>query len=112
MMTLKCMTNINNIDSLSNISQNIIQQRKGSYQYNLDGNTYLLNVHYLPDFKWLLLVDTNEDEAIANIRHSLYINIFIGIFIILTIIFLINTSMTSYQWQLKKYLMKLPHQTH
>lgn len=99
---LKMQANINNIDSLSKISQNIIQHRKGSYQYNLDGNTYLLNVHYLPDFKWLLLVDTNQDEATANIRNSLYINIFIGIFIILTIIFLINTSMTSYQWQLKK----------
>jgi len=94
--------NLHKIDSFANITENMLNQKKGSYQYQLDGHNYLLNVRYLPDFKWLLLVDTNEDEAIANIRHSLYINIFIAIFCILTIIWLINTLMISYQWKLKK----------
>ncbi len=98
----KIKNNLYKIDSISNITENILSQKKGSYQYQLDGHNYLLNVRYLPDFKWVLLVDTNEDEAIANIRHSLYINIFIAIFCILTIIWLINTLMISYQWQLKK----------
>ncbi|MBH1971363.1 diguanylate cyclase [Moraxellaceae bacterium AER2_44_116] len=94
--------NLHKIDSLSYIAESMIQQKKGSYQYQLNGHNYLLNVRYLPDFQWLLLVDTNENEAIANIRHSLYINIFIAIFCMLTIIWLINTLTISYQWQLKK----------
>jgi diguanylate cyclase (GGDEF)-like protein len=98
----KKQANLHKIESISSISDKIIEQKKGSYQYILDGQNYVLNVHYLPDFKWLLLVDTNEDEAIANIHHSLYINIFIAIFCLLTVILLINTLMMSYQWQLKK----------
>ena len=98
----KIQANLHQINSVSHITESIINEKKGSYQYQLNGHNYLLNVRYLPDFKWLLLVDTNEDEAIADIRHSLYLNIFIAIFCILTIIWLINTLMISYQWQLKK----------
>jgi diguanylate cyclase (GGDEF)-like protein len=98
----KTQANLHDIASISEISETIIDQKKGSFQYNLNGSNYLLNVHYLPDFKWLLLVDTNEDEAIANIHHSLYISIFIAVFCLLTVVWLINTLMMSYQWKLKK----------
>lgn len=105
--TIKAQANIYKIDSFSLISEDIIHQKKGSYQYQHNGDTYLLNTRYIPDFKWQILVDTNEDVATKTIRQSLYINIFIGFFIILTAIFFINTSMNSHQWQLKKMINEI-----
>lgn len=92
---------------LQDIASQITSARRGSYQYDYNNQTYLLTVKYLPNLNWLLFVDTSEEEATANIRHALYLNIFICLFITLAVVWLTHIAINRYQWQLKQKLAEM-----
>ena len=95
------------ISGLTDVISDIMTSKRGSYQYQHNGQTYLLNVRHLPHLNWMLFVDTNEDDATANIRHALYLNLFICLFITLIVVGLINVAINRYQWQLKQKLAEM-----
>lgn len=100
-------SNLYQTAGLTEVIGNIVSAKRGSYQYNYNGQTYLLNVRHLPNLDWLLFVDTSEEEATANIRHALYLNIFICLFITLAVVGLTNIAINRYQWQLKQKLAEM-----
>ncbi|MEK6201237.1 MAG: cache domain-containing protein [Desulfobulbaceae bacterium] len=55
---------------LGTLVERILQEKSGFYQYQVNGDNYILNVNYLPELKWYLFVEQNEDVALAGIRRT------------------------------------------
>jgi diguanylate cyclase (GGDEF)-like protein len=79
----------------------ILQERSGTYQFN-DGDNHVLNVNYLPELKWYLFVEQNEDIALADIRQTLFINLAISLAVTLIVIFLTYLSLGRYQSRIEE----------
>ena len=86
---------------LGELVDRILQERSGSYQFN-DGDSHVLNVNYLPELKWYLFVEQNEDIALADIRQTLYINLAISLAVTMIVIFLTYLSLGRYQSKIEE----------
>lgn len=75
----------------------ILEEKRGSYQYEADGDNHILHVNYLPELKWYLFVEQNETVALTDVRRSLYLNLAISVAVTLIVIVLIHVVMVRYQ---------------
>lgn len=80
----------------------ILADRSGSYQYEANGNRYILHVNYVPELKWYLFVEQNEDEALAEIRHTLLINLAISLLVTLIVIALTHLALARYHRRIEE----------
>ncbi|HEY6898844.1 MAG TPA: sensor domain-containing diguanylate cyclase [Rhodocyclaceae bacterium] len=90
------------VPSLRDIAPQILASRLGSYQYRFDGRNHLLNVRYVPELKWFLFVEKVEDDAMAGIRETLYINLAICAGVSLLILLLTGVTLNRYQGRLEE----------
>lgn len=74
----------------------------GSYQFVDRGDNHILNVNFLPELKWHLFVEQNEDKALAGIRRTLYINLAISFAVTLVVLTLTYFTLTRYQSRIEK----------
>ena len=79
---------LSQLPGIGELSDQIIKNQYGNYQYVVDGNNYNLNVNFLPEIKWLLCVEQNETVALAGNRQILYVNLAIS-FVVISIILLL-----------------------
>lgn len=93
---------LHTLPSLGPQIERIISDRRGSYQYEANGDNHILHVNYLPELKWLLFVEQNEAVALAAVRQTLYTNLAISVIVTLIVIFLIQFAFNRYQWQLEE----------
>ncbi len=98
-------TDIRAIDGLRDIADPILKAGAGTFAYRNEGRDHLLNVRFIPELNWYLFVEQIEDEALAGIRNTLYLNLAISL--IITAIVLLATSLTinRYQGQLEEMAM-------
>lgn len=82
----------------------VLNKDTSSYELQHEGDTVLINAHYLPSLDWYLLVDTNATQATASLRDALYLNIFVCLFASLSIFGLTHIAISRYQWQIKQKL--------
>jgi diguanylate cyclase (GGDEF)-like protein len=80
----------------------ILAEKNGLYQYQAKGDNYILNVNYLPELKWYLFVEQNEDEALAGVRRTLYVNLFISLLVTLVVVFLTHLTLSRYQRRIEE----------
>lgn len=80
----------------------ILQEKSGLYQYQAGGDNYILNVNYLPELKWYLFVELNEEVALAGIRRTLYVNLAISLAVTLIVVLLTHLALTRYQVRLEE----------
>ncbi|KAF0163447.1 MAG: putative GGDEF domain protein [Rhodocyclaceae bacterium] len=80
----------------------ILQEKSGSYQYVSDGDNHILNVNYLPELKWYLFVEQNEEVALAGIRRTLYANLAISLAVTLVVLFLTHLVLSRYQHRIEE----------
>jgi diguanylate cyclase (GGDEF)-like protein len=90
-------TDLHNRPGLSSIINRILADKNGGYQYESDGTTRLLNVHYIPELNWYLFVEKDEYEALAQVRNALYINLAACLIITLLVVMLMNVALSRYQ---------------
>ncbi|WP_306605076.1 sensor domain-containing diguanylate cyclase [Azonexus sp.] len=80
----------------------ILKERSGLYQFEDKGDNHILNVKYLPELKWHLFVEQNEDVALAGIRQTLYVNLAISLLVTLIVTFLSYLTLGHYQSRIEK----------
>ena len=80
----------------------ILNDKRGSYQFEAGGDNHILHVNYLPELKWYLFVEQNETIALIDVRRSLYINLAISLFVTLIVIVLIHVVMVRYQGHIEE----------
>jgi len=94
--------NINEIPGLRDQAKTILTQGAGNYQYTRDGQTHLLNVRYIPELKWFLFVEKTEDEALAGIRQTLYVNLGVCALVSLLVVGITGLALRRYQERLEE----------
>lgn len=80
----------------------ILAERSGSWQYLANGSNHILQVSYLPELKWFLFVEQNEDLSLAGIRQTLYINLAISLLVSAMIILLARGALSRYQSRIEE----------
>lgn len=94
-------TNIKDHPGLQSISNKVLLQSSGTYKYQLNHDQILLNVRYIPELDWYLFVERNENDAVKDIRQTLYLNLFICVVITGIALLLIGGAITRYQERLE-----------
>jgi len=95
-------TDLRATEGLRDIIEHILRERSGAYQFRTNGNEYRLNVSYIPELKWLLFVEKDEDSALAEVRQTLYINLAVCLAITLLVLGLTHLALARYQHRLQK----------
>lgn len=96
-----------NVDLRSNegigpLVDTILKEKSGSWQYLAQGSNHILQVSYLPELKWYLFVEQNEDLSLAGIRQTLYINLGISLLVTLLIVGLARRAISRYQSRIEE----------
>ena len=91
---------IHEMDGLKTIANEVLSTTNHNFQYQTKGKSYLLHVQYMPEVHLFLFVESEENQAIAQIRRALYINILVFILIVLATIILTNMTVSFYQKKL------------
>ncbi|UCV03572.1 sensor domain-containing diguanylate cyclase [Dechloromonas denitrificans] len=90
-------TDLRSRPGLGALVDRILQEHSGLYQFEANGDNHILNVNYVPELKWYLFVEQNEDVALAGIRQTFYANL--GISFIVTVIVIFLTYLTLHRYQ-------------
>lgn len=72
-----------------------------SYEYDYHGRTRFLNVRYIPELHWFLLVEKDADTDLAQIRRALYVNLAICLVITALVLIGIWLTITHFQKRLE-----------
>lgn len=90
------------LDGLSTLAPRLAAEREGRHEYRSNGSLIQLNARYIPELKWHLLVEQDEDASLASIRRSLYLNIAIVVLIAGVSIWLTALTIGRYQQRLEE----------
>lgn len=71
-------TRIDDIQALDELIRVLPQLRTGSFQYQSRGNQHFINIRYIPELNWFLMVDKQESEIMAPMWRALWINLVIS----------------------------------
>lgn len=77
------------------------RQETRSLEYDYQGHKRLLNVRFIPELDWFLLVEKDAEGDLAGIRKALYVNILICIAITGLVLFATWLTITRFQRRLE-----------
>lgn len=95
-------TDLRRSPGIGSLVNQILEDKKGSYQFEANSHTHILNVNYLPELKWYLFVEQDEDLALSGIRQTLLANLLISFLVTLVVIFLTQMAINRYQQRLEE----------
>jgi len=93
---------VDSMEGLAQIADQLTQQHSGTYQYQKNHTNYLVNVRYIPELKWYLVVEKNEADATASIRQTLYLNLALCALITICVLFFTHIAIRRYQRQIER----------
>ena len=70
---------------------------EGAHEYMRQGQTHLLNIRFIPELNWYLFVEKRVDEALVDLRRTLYLNL--AICALITVLVLLATRFTINRYQ-------------
>lgn len=94
-------TNIRESKGLAGLADRILSQPNGRYVYHRAGQHHLLNVRFIPQLNWYLFVEKTEDEALAGIRNTLYLNLILCFLITSVVLLITHLTVGHYQKRLE-----------
>jgi len=87
--------------NLQKLVQDWSRREVKSFEYEYHDRTRFLNVRFIPELNWFLLVEKEADSDLAQIRRALYINIVICIVITALVLIGIWLTITHFQKRLE-----------
>ncbi|MGE8408054.1 MAG: diguanylate cyclase [Pseudomonas sp.] len=69
----------------------------GSREYERDGQSYFLNVRFIPELDWYLFVEKPVGDSLDEVKQSLYLNLAICTIISLIVLAMINGMIRRHQ---------------
>ncbi|MFZ6864246.1 sensor domain-containing diguanylate cyclase [Undibacterium sp. Ji67W] len=97
--------NVNAIDGIKTIASQILANQKSSavaYEYSHDGSSNLVNVRYIPELGWYLIIDKNVDADFKPLQNIALFNLAVETIATLALIFLAFFTIRKYQNKLEK----------
>ncbi|MEK9968347.1 MAG: sensor domain-containing diguanylate cyclase [Ferrovibrio sp.] len=83
--------------NLSSLQAEWSRRQTRTFEYEYHGGTRFLNVRFIPELGWYLLVEKEADRDVAQIRRALYINLIICV--VITTLVLLATWLTISRFQ-------------
>lgn len=96
-------TNIRHQEGIGEIADTLLATRSASfYEYDADGHHILLTCRYIDELGWFLLVEQDENEALASLRKTLFRNLLFGLFITVCTIGITILTINYFQKRLER----------
>ncbi len=92
--------NIKTMTGLAEIADDVLTQENSVFSYPRDGKTIHLKTRFIPELKWLLMVEQEEDASLSAIIDALKLNFLIILLVGGVIITLINLTINAYRKKL------------
>lgn len=92
---------IRSLPGIGALAGRMLQKEGGSFQYEAEGSSHLLNVRYIPELNWYLLAEKNEDTMLAGIRNTLYTNLVLAFAVTVIVLLLTSLTISRYQGRLE-----------
>lgn len=89
--------NLQDLEGLSVHTARILLEAEGSFEYNVQGRTALLNARRIPELGWTLLVQKDADPALDSLRTTLWVNLLVSLGITAGVLVLIWFIFGRYQ---------------
>jgi diguanylate cyclase (GGDEF)-like protein len=99
-------TDIRSIEGLETLADGILKSGYGSFVYQSDGETQLLNVRFISELNWFLFVEKTESEATAGIRRTLYLNVLLCLLVTAVVLFAATVTINRFQSRLEEMATK------
>ena len=93
---------LDQIEGLRDIAPAILKQEHGSFSYERDGQTFLVDTRYIKELGWYLLVEQSLAPEMELLRRTLLINLTLGLLIGLIILAVVQRTITHYQRRLER----------
>jgi len=87
--------------NLGDLSARWSRQQTRTFEYDYRGSTRFLNVRFIHELGWYLIVEKEADRDIAQIRRALYVNLLICIVITALVLLATWLSIGRYQRRLE-----------
>lgn len=92
---------LSQLPSMADLLSKMPKPLSGTYEHRVNGKEHFLNVRYIPELNWYLFVDKEEESALSDIRHSLYLNLLICLVITLIVVYLLNLVVNRFQYRIE-----------
>lgn len=93
--------NIHELEGLATISSQILASKDGSFEFEAGGLRHYLNVRYIPELKWYLMVEQEGSQPLQQLRRTLLLNLAICGAITLLVLLLVQLTVSRYQSRLE-----------
>ncbi len=93
--------NLRDLEGVGDIAGRILSERGGTFEYVRGGHTHYLNVRFIPELNWYLLVDRDGHDAMSGIRDTLYLNLAICVAITALVLLAASLTLNRYQGRLE-----------
>jgi diguanylate cyclase (GGDEF)-like protein len=105
---------LKDVPGLDELQDKLPKPQSGTFTYQEHGRGHFLNVRYIPELNWYLFVDKHENNALAAVRKTLYLNLLICAVITGLVLFLVRLVLRRYQARISALattdtLTKLPN---
>lgn len=93
--------NIREIEGLRELASEIFNQGSGSFAYQRNDQTYVLNTRFISELGWYLFVEQTVETHTQGLRHILFVNLAICVVISLAILLAVHATISLYQRRLE-----------
>lgn len=96
--------NIHLQPGISNISEDIltVAQHAENFEYDIGSEHILLTKRYIPELRWFLIVEQNQNKAIESIWLNFIQSSLLGILVSIVVIIIVISSINYYNSRLEK----------
>jgi diguanylate cyclase (GGDEF)-like protein len=89
-------TVLDDISGLEDLNRQLPQLRPGAFAYESQGEQHFINIRYIPELGWFLMVDKQESGVMAPVRRALWINLLICVSVTGTVLGLVGIISRRY----------------
>ncbi|MCH2342007.1 diguanylate cyclase [Pseudomonas sp. NPDC047963] len=83
-------TLLDEVTGLKDLNRQLPQLRPGAFAYESQGEQHFINIRYIPELDWFLMVDKQESGVMAPVRRALWINLLICVSVTGTVLSLVG----------------------
>lgn len=78
------------------------EENKKPYFYKENGENIIVNIRYIPEFKWYLVVEQSDEQETNILSKTLMLNSIITFLVIAVVILIISNKWRKYQKELRE----------
>lgn len=92
---------IHNVPGLDAKADALLQDRLEDFSYRRNGETYFVNSRFVPELDWFLIVEQTENQLLAPLRETLFMNLGLALLITCIVAFVCISAIRRHQHSLE-----------